>query len=288
MLLRMAWKRMVLAIIAGFFPLCEAWSQPGTQASAPAFAPAFQLTAPPLAPRLEAIRTRGELRVCIWPEYFAISFRNPRNSELEGMDIDLARALAARLSVRVSFVETNFTAFMDRIEAGDCDIAMMGVGVTPARAQRVAFSRPYLTSPVLAVTTRHNQRIRSWADIDTPGTVVAVAAGSVTEPLMQRTLRRAELMVVTPPRSREAEIQSGRADVFMSDYAYTRRLAQTNDWARVIEPPDRFGETLYAWALPMQDPAWLAEVNQFVGVARADGALARAAARHGLTAILIR
>ncbi len=43
--------------------------------------------------RIAIIRSRGELAVCIWPEYFAITYRNPRNSELEG--IDMARALAA-------------------------------------------------------------------------------------------------------------------------------------------------------------------------------------------------
>ena len=295
MLLRSAFRPMILAIIAGFFPLCEAWSQAGIQSPpqatpqpAPAPAPPAAASAPAQTSRLDAIRARGELKVCIWPDYFAISFRNPRNSELEGIDIDLARALAARLSVRLTFVETNFAVFMDRVEAGDCDIAMMGVGITPARAQRVAFSRPYLASPMYAVTTRNNARIRTWSDIDTPGTVVAVAAGTIMEPLMSRTLRRAELLVVVPPRSREAEIQAGRADVFMSDFPYTRRMLLMHDWARVIDPPDRFGETLYAWALPMHDAPWLAEVNSFVGAARADGTLARAAARHGLTPILIR
>jgi len=276
MLLRMAWKRMIAAFIAGFLPVCEAMAQPASPSPGA------------LAPRLEVIRARGELKVCIWPDYFAISFRNPRNSELEGIDIDLARALAARLSVRLTFVDTSFAVFMDRVEAGDCDIAMMGVGITPARALRIAFSRPYLASAVYAVTTRHNTRIRDWADIDTSGTVVAVAAGTVMEPLMSRTLRRAELMVVSPPRSREAEIQAGRADVFMSDFPYTRRMVLMHDWARVIDPPDRFGEALYAWALPQNDPAWLGEVNSFVGAVRADGTLARSAARHGLTPILIR
>ena len=278
MLLRIVLKRMAFAIITGILPFCETSAQvsPGTGAQ------------PAQTSRLEAIRARRELRVCIWPDYFAISFRNPRNSELEGLDIDLARALAARLSVRLAFVETNFSAFMDRIEAGDCDIAMMGVGVTAERGQRIAFSRPYLASPVFAVTTRHSGRIRNWGDIDTAGTVVAVAAGTVQEPLMRRSLRQAELMVVTPPRSREAEIQAGRADVFMSDFAYTRRMMQMHDWARVIDPPERFGETLYAWALPLNDPAWLGEVNSFVGAVRADGTLARAAARQGLTPILIR
>ena len=265
------------AIIAALGWFCEAYAQPAAPAAPQ-----------PLPPRLETMRARGEIRVCIWPDYFAISFRNPRNNELEGIDIDMARALAQRLNLRLAFVETSFAAFMDRLEAGDCDIAMMAVGITPARAQRVAFSRPYMASAVYAVTQRGNTRVRSWEDIDQAGNVVAVAAGTVMEPLMNRSLRRAELMVVTPPRTREAEVLAGRADVFMSDYPYTRRMVHMHDWAVVISPPDRFGETLYGWALPQNDPAWLAEVNNFQAVVRSDGTLARAAARHGLTPILLR
>ncbi|MBY0337600.1 MAG: ABC transporter substrate-binding protein [Acetobacteraceae bacterium] len=270
---------MAAAIIAGPALLCEAGAQALPQAEA---------ARPGLAPRLDAIRARGELHVCIWPDYFAISWRNPRNSELEGIDVDLARALAARLGVRPIFVETNFAQFMDRVEAGDCDIAMMAVGITPARAERVAFSRPYLASAIYAVTTRENTRVTRWEDIDQPGRVVAVAAGTVMEPIMRGTLRRAELLVVQPPRTREAEVQSGRADVFMSDYPYTRRMVVLHEWARVIEPPERFGETLYGWAMPRNDPAWVTEVNAFLSQIRADGVLARAAARHNLTPILVR
>ena len=237
--------------------------------------------------RLAAIRARGEVQVCMWPEYFAISYRNPRNGELEGIDIDMARALAARLSVRLAFVETSFSEFMDRIEDGSCDIAMMAVGVTPPRAQRIAFSKPYMASPIYAVTTRTNTRIQTWRDIDSAGTVVAVAAGTIMEPVMRETLRNAEVMVVRAPRTREGEILSGRADVFMSDYPYTRRMVLMHDWARVIEPPGRFGETLYAYALPRNDQAWINEVNAFLERARLDGTLSRSAHRHGLTPIVL-
>ncbi|NGM21367.1 amino acid ABC transporter substrate-binding protein [Roseomonas stagni] len=223
----------------------------------------------------------------MWPEYFAISYRNPRNGELEGIDIDMARALAARLNVRLTFVETNFGEFMDRIDDGSCDIAMMAVGITPPRALRVAFSKPYLASPVYAVTTRTNTRIQSWRDIDSPGTVVAVAAGTIMEPLMRDSLRNAELMVVRMPRTREGEILSGRADVFMSDYPYTRRMVLMHDWARVIDPPGRFGETLYAYAVQRNDAAWLNEVNAFLERARLDGTITRSATRHGLAPILL-
>lgn len=239
-------------------------------------------------PRAQAIAARGVLRVCLWPEYFAISFRNPRNGELEGIDIDMARAFAARLGVPLRFVDTNFATFADRLDRDDCDIAMFGVGVTEARAERVAFSRPYLVSPVFGVVRRDNPYLQGWGDIDQPGVVVAVAAGTLMEPLMRETLRSAELSVVRPPQTREAELQAGRADVFMSDFPYTRRMVLMHDWVRIIEPPGPFGETPYAYAVKKGDKAWLAEVNAFLAAARADGTLARAAERNGLSQIVAR
>lgn len=89
---------------------------------------------------------------------------------------------------------------------------MMAVGILPARQARVDFSRPCLFNPVYGVTTRDSTRINRWQDIDTPGTVVAVAAGPLMEPLMRQALQRAELLVVRPPSTREAKVQAGRAD----------------------------------------------------------------------------
>jgi ABC-type amino acid transport substrate-binding protein len=245
------------------------------------------LAAQPAANQLAGIGARGELRVCIWPGYFAMSWRNPRNDALEGLDIDMAEALARRLRVRLRFVETDFAAFTGRLQAQDCDVAMMGVGITPERMGQVAFSRPYLASPVYAVTLRDSPRVRQWSDLDRPGAVVAVAAGTRMEPLMRDTLRQAELLVLEPPLTREQEVLAGRADAFMSDYPYTRRVLQSQDWARVIEPPGRFGETLYAYAVRQGEPGWLAEIDAFLMEARADGTLLRAAQRYGLTPILV-
>ncbi|WP_431281779.1 substrate-binding periplasmic protein [Humitalea sp. 24SJ18S-53] len=239
-------------------------------------------------PRLAVIRARGELLVCIWPEYYAISWRNPRNGEMEGLDAEMAQALADRLGVRLQFVETHFVEFLDRLEQGDCDIAMMGVGISPERSERVAFSKPYLGSPIFAVTTRDSPRVASWADMDRPGHVIAVAAGTIQVGQMRGALRAAELLVVSPPASREAEVLAGRADAFVSDFAYTRGMQQMHGWAHVMESPDRFGDTLFAYAVARYETAWLAEVDAFLAAAKADGLLARLAERYGLTSGLVR
>lgn len=247
----------------------------------------FLASAQTSSDRLDSIRRAGELRVCIWPEYFAISYRNPRSGHLEGIDIDLAGQLAADLGVGVKFVDTSFATFLDALDDDRCDVAMFGVGITDQRAGRVAFSSPYLRSDVYAVTTKSQSRIRNWADIDRPGVVVAVQAGTYMEPLMRRTLKYAELMSVAAPKTREMEIQSGRADVFISDYPYTRRMLLFFDWTVVIEAPSPVSPTSYAYAVKKGNPAWLSRVDAFVAAIKRDGRLAQAAARNGLSAIVV-
>ena len=241
------------------------------------------------APSREArIRQAGALRVCIWPDYFAISYRNPRTDQLEGIDIELARALAADLGVQPVFVETSFVKFMDELDADACDVAMFAVGITPARQKRIAFTAPYLHSGVYAVTTKAQQRINRWDDIDRRGNVVAVQAGTFMEPLMRAQLKDATLMVVSPPATRETEIEAGRADVFISDYPYTRRMVRTHDWARIIAPEKPVGPTDYAYAVKAGDPAWLARVDAFVAAIKADGRLRKAAERNDLGPIVVK
>ncbi len=243
--------------------------------------------AAPVEDRLAAIRARGELRVCVWPAYFGITWRNPRGGELEGLDIDMARAFAARLRVRLALVESDNSGITEAVEAGTCDIGMSGVTVTEERAARVAFTKPYLSTPLVGIANRASARVRDWAAIDRPGVVVAVSGGAPAEAIMRASLRRAELNVLRLPRLRETEVQSGRADVFITDVPYGRGLAQQQDWVRLIESPGRFGETLMAYAVARGDAGWLAEANNFLNAVKSDGSLARSAERFGVGSLVV-
>lgn len=233
------------------------------------------------------MRARGELRVCAWPEYAGMSWRNPRSGDLEGLDIDMARALAARLRLRLVMVETDIQAIPGAVEAGTCDIAMGGVTVTEERAARIAFTKPYLSTPLVGIANRASARVRDWGAIDRAGMVVAVSAGAPAEAIMRGALRQAELAVLRPPRLREAEVRAGRADVFITDVPYGRGMAQQQDWVRLIEAPARFGETLMAYAVARGDAAWLAEANNFLAAVKADGSLARSAERFGIGGLVV-
>ena len=237
--------------------------------------------------RLARIQAAGQVRVCIWPDYYSISLRDPRTQMLSGIDIDLAQALGKDWGVGVQFVDSSFARLSADLLQERCDVAMFAIGITPERQQVLRFTQPYLASDVMAITTRSNRKIRSWGDIDQPGIVVAVAKGTLHEPLMRARLKHAQLIAPETPHAREQEVQSGRADVFMTDFPYSRRMLETTDWARLVAPVSTYQITSYAWAIKPGDDALHERLEAFLQTIKRDGRLLAAARKHKLDPIVV-
>lgn len=249
---------------------------------------ALVLGLPPAAAQtLDRVRASGTLRVCIWPDYYGITYRSPRTQQLGGIDIDLSAELARDLNVGLEYVDSSFPQLVGDLNAGRCDVAMFAIGMLPSRKEQLAFTEPYLQSDIYAVTTRGSRTVRQWSDIDQPGVLVAVQAGTFMEPVMQNALKQARMVVIRPPATREQELEAGRVDVFMTDYPYSRRLLDNADWARLVAPPKPFFVLPYAYAAKHGDARWLARLDEFVAAIKHDGRLLAAARRHGLADIAL-
>ena len=235
---------------------------------------------------LERIAASKTLRVCIWPDYFGISYRDPKTRQLSGIDIDMAKGLARDLGVGLEFIDSSFARLIADLTEDRCDIAMFAIGITPQRAERLRFTKPHLASDIYAITTKSNRRIRAWDDIDKAGTVVAVAKGTLHEPVMKEKLKNGTLKVLDTPHAREQEVESGRADVFMTDFPFSQRMLKTTDWARLIKPEVTYHVTPYAYAMRQGDDRWHARLEQFVAKVKRNGELKAAAERHGLLPVL--
>ena len=66
--------------------------------------------------------------------------------QLSGIDIDMAHELGKDLGAKPEFVDSSFAKLIDDLSTDRCDIAMFGVGMTPARQEKLRFSPPYLAS----------------------------------------------------------------------------------------------------------------------------------------------
>ena len=234
-------------------------------------------------PVAERVQSQSVLRVCVWPDYYGVTYRHPRTQQLGGIDIDLSAELARDLKARVEYVDSSFPTLIDDLNQDRCDVAMFAIGMLPQRMEKLAFTQPYMRSDIYGITTKSNTVIKQWADIDKPGVLVGVQAGTFMEPIMAQRLVRVQL-----PATRERELTAGRIDVFMTDYPYSRRLMDNADWARLIESPEPFSVLPYGYAVKRGDAAWLAMVDAFVARIKADGRLQRAASQNGLNAIVVR
>lgn len=235
--------------------------------------------------RLYDITKSGKLRVCTWPLYYSISFRNPATGQLEGIDADLMKELAKDMGVQLEVVDTAFGTFIADLQANKCDIGMFGVGATMKRAQAVEFSKPYLVTNVYAVV-KEGGPIKQWSDIDKKGITAVVTLGSYIEPFMRNYLKAASLNAVSPPATSQAELMSNRADVIMSDFPTALKMKKEFDGVTYLLPPEKLAVTPYAYVVAPGDQIWLNYVNLFVDTIKLDGRLAKAAEKNGLTPIV--
>ena len=235
--------------------------------------------------RLFEVTKAKKLRVCQYPLYYSISYRDPKSGEIIGIDADLAKEFAKELDAKLEIVESSFATFIADLQANKCEIGMFGVGASLKRAQAVEFSKPYLVTNVYGVT-RKDSAIKSWADVDKPGVKAAVSLGSYIEPFMKSYLKNAEVVSIAPPDTREGELVARRVDIIMTDFPTAVKVTDEFDWAVTVLPNEKLAITPYAYVVPQGDQIWLNYINLFVDTIKLDGRLMKYAKKHKLDPIV--
>ena len=235
--------------------------------------------------KLDKIKQNNQIKVCIWPEYYGISYLDQRTQKLVGIDSDLAKELAKDLDVKLKFIPSSFATLVKDVNSDKCDIAMFAIGNTESRRAKLRFTTPHLSSDIYAITTKANKKINSWEDIDKKGIVVAVAKGTYHEPVMKKKLKNAQLLVVNSFKAREQEVKASRADVFMTDYPFGKRMIAKTNWAKLIIPSKTYHKTPYAWVMNYGDDKFYNRVEKFISDIKKDGRLLELAKKNGLEPI---
>jgi Na+/H+-dicarboxylate symporter/ABC-type amino acid transport substrate-binding protein len=164
-------------------------------------------------PLLEAVRTRGRIRVGFVPGQMPYSYFNDRR-ELVGFDVEMAHALARELGVAVEFAPVTREELVETLEAGRVDVVMAGVVVTTRRAGRVPFSAPYLDETLAFVVPDH--RRAEFSDAAEVRAMEGLRLGVPDLPYIRQLVEREfPKAAVVPLRLGEAQsaIEAGRDGV---------------------------------------------------------------------------
>ncbi|TAM70695.1 MAG: amino acid ABC transporter substrate-binding protein [Microbacteriaceae bacterium] len=97
--------------------------------------------------------------------YRPFSYHDPKTNQLTGYDIDVTRAVARELGIKVTFQETEWDGIFAALDSKRIDLIANQVSITPAREAKYSFSTPYTVSPGVIISRADDTSITSFADL---------------------------------------------------------------------------------------------------------------------------
>lgn len=231
--------------------------------------------------RLAQILDSRVLRVGTTGDYAPFSHREDGSADFVGIDIDLARTLAAALGVEALFVATAWPTLMADLDAGRFDIGMSGISRTLARQRDGFLSQPYHVggkTPIARCDAAAG--FASLGAIDRPGVRVVVNPGGTNERFVDANLGHAQKLLHPDNRSIFAVLIEGGADVMITDRIEVElQTSRHPELCATMAGNLTYQEKGY---LMPQDPVWQAFVDTWLSLAVADGTVARTFQAHGV------
>jgi len=221
-----------------------------------------------LDPVWSAAQQRGELRVAV--DYGFFPFSDLNAGQPRGYDIDLARAVAARLRLRAEFVPSNLDSIYDDLANHKADLAASALPYAPEQGWRASFSTFYFNAGQVLL-------VRAGAPIDGPGQLsermLGVPLGSEADTYARR-------LAAGDPSIRlrsnydtagevVADLRRGALDAAIVDNAAALSALGSAPGLRLVEPALTLEP--YVLAMPVEAFQLHDEVNRALDELRREG-----------------
>ena len=168
----------------------------------------------------------------------------------DGLDIDLARAIAEELGVEVEFINTGFDGIILALQTEEFDILMSAMTIRPDREEEIDFV-PYITVGTGIVVPTGNPDNITGLDESLCGRTVAVQVATIQvtflEDLNQDGCADNNVNIVTFDSNPLAveDLRTGGSDANFSDFPVAAEdAAQSEGDLEVVEPqidPEPYG-----------------------------------------------
>lgn len=170
---------------------------------------------------VQAIKDSGTLRVGVKADVPNFGLQDAATGKYEGMEIDLAYALAERMGLTADDVKFEAVTAKTRgplLDNGQLDVVIATFTIKPERLEQWNFSDAYYQDEV-GLLVKKDSGINGLADLD--GKTIGVAQGATTRDAVQVEADAAGIKVkflefATYPEI-NAALESGRVDAFSVD-----------------------------------------------------------------------
>jgi polar amino acid transport system substrate-binding protein len=142
-----------------------------------------------------------------------------RNGEVIGFEIDLARAMAEAMNVKLRLTTIPFPDLLPALEAGRVDVILSGMTITPERSLRVAFVGPYFVSGKSFLTKATTlASVKDASELNDPRIRLAALRASTSQTFVEQVAPRATLVSIRDYDEGVNLVLQDQVDAMVADF----------------------------------------------------------------------
>jgi len=225
------------------------------------------------SPTINRVVARGELIVGTTGSMPPLNMTT-RDGDLIGLDIDLARVIAAAMEVELVAKTMPFADLLPALEAGKVDIVISGMTITPSRNRKWAFVGPYFVSGKSIVAKRAAvASVKKPTDLNVPEMTLAALNGSTSAAFVEKLLPRAKLVTVKDYDEGVSLVLEDRVSALVADQPICQVSVLRHKDRGLVTLKDTLSYEPLGVALPPNDPLLVNWVQNVLSGFTASGEL---------------
>ena len=164
-----------------------------------------------------------------------------QDGEIVGVDIDIAREIAASLGKELVIKDVSFDFIINEIKSGKSDIGAAGMSITKERLEEVDFSVEYAVSNQVVIVPM-DSRITSIDQISNQR--IAVQLGTVADSYVNKNYKDATVIRQKKYLSMVEDLKAGKVDLIIMDLLPASEIVKSNDGLKILDEylfTDKYG-----------------------------------------------
>jgi polar amino acid transport system substrate-binding protein len=139
--------------------------------------------------------------------------------EVTGFDVDMAKALAETMGVKLELKPMPFDQLVPALESGKVDVVISNMTMTVERNMRVAFAGPYFVSGKCLVTKEQDiAKADEPDDLKETDTSIAVVKDTTSENFVKELLPQTQRVAVDNVDKGINMVSKGEVNAFLTDF----------------------------------------------------------------------
>jgi ABC-type amino acid transport substrate-binding protein len=210
------WLTLLLAAVAAVLMLaaCGGDEEEGGGETAAGGGGGAEVKKYPADSPLGKIQEKGEISIGVKYDVPPFGFKNPQTNSIEGFDVDLGKAIAAKLGVKPKLIEAISDNRIPFLEDGTADVILSTMTINAERVEQIDFSKPYFIAKG-RILVKQDSDIAGIDDL--AGNKVCTALGSTYEATIKKQAPDADLKLVDSYSECLELIQNGAVDAVSTD-----------------------------------------------------------------------